>query len=92
MATATYTLGLPSVVIPTLAIDTNETTYTFTCNRPGQIQLVSNVAWWYADVTNGPYYPVGVGQPFLVTTRGTTFIAYVKAQTTSGTIYGVVAS
>lgn len=72
----------------TLAITTSEQEWAFTtAARTVVLQLTSDQNWLYASQTSGPYTRIvaGTGFSLPISTAGQS--AFVKAETTSGTLY-----
>jgi len=89
------TLATVGQVIATLAITTSEDTYTFNFGAGAKgaraaVQLVADQNWLYSHKTAGPFFPVGANVPFDLSAISVAKVIYVKAATTSGTLYGVV--
>lgn len=92
---STPTISSVGQVFTALSITTSEDTITFsfpTATNKGaraQVQYVSDVAWFYAKVTTGPYYRIPADVPFDLGPITHGQVVYVKGAS-AGTLYGIV--
>ncbi len=86
----TITIDKKEKVFAPLAITATEKSYELAHTDTFVIQMVSDVAWWFAYETAGPYYPIGALTPFTFKGFPVTRNVYVKTQSGTGTLYGVL--
>ncbi len=96
MATQNSTaLGLAGGTLPSLALTTAESTYTFTYtigSRPQNrsIQFLADAAWLFSTSTGANFVPVSANTPYEVNLPEGSVTYYAKTSAGTATLYAII--